>query len=65
MKKKPEPTSKDRLSLLRVDKISYPKGADCPTVTVTFQYEPNCCSGQHEMVDALAAVYSLVKEEVK
>jgi len=61
-KKKIEPRDPSRLSLLRVDKIHLPKGSDCPTVTVTFEYEPACCNGEHEMVDALSAVYSLVKD---
>lgn len=60
-KKNLEPDAPERLSILRVDKIQFPSGSDCPVVTVTFEYEPVCCNGQHEMVDALTAVYSLVK----
>lgn len=60
MKKPLEASSPKRLSLLRVDKISYPKGSDCPVVTVTFEYEPFCCSDKHEMVNALSAVQKLI-----
>ena len=61
MVKKIEASDPKRLSLLRVDKIQFPKGSDCTVVTVTFEYEPVCCNGQHEMVDALIAVHSLLK----
>lgn len=59
-KKKKEPNDPSRLSLLRVDRINYPKGSDCPVVTVTFEYEPFCCSDKHEMVNALSAVQKLI-----
>ena len=65
MKKQLEASSPKRLSLLRVDKISYPKGADCPVVTVTFEYEPTSRHQEQEMVNALGAVYALIKEEKK
>ena len=61
--KKLDPNSPARISLVRVDKISYPKGSDCPVVTVTLEYEPVCCSGKHEMVNALSAVYKLIDEK--
>jgi len=54
-----------RLSMLKVDKISFPKGGDCPTITVTFEYEPVCCRNEHEMVDALIAVNSLITNNKK
>lgn len=60
-----EASSPKRLSLVRVDKISYPKGADCPVVTVTFEYEPTSQVQEQEMVNALSAVYALVKDKEK
>ena len=63
MKKQLEASSPKRLSLLRVDKISYPKGADCPVVTVTFEYEPTSRQQEREMVNALTAVYALVENK--
>ena len=65
MKIQLEASSPKRLSLVRVDKISYPKGADCPVVTVTFEYEPTSQVQEQEMVNALSAVYALVKDKEK
>ncbi len=49
------PRSPERLSVLRVDGAAFDEAGRL-TVTVTFDYEPWCCSGPHELTDAVIAV---------
>ena len=49
----PKPASPERL---RVEQVSAEHVGDLVMVTMRLSYEPWCCDGGHELVDAVAAV---------
>ena len=57
----PKPTSPERLTIKSIDKVKA-VNSDIVSISVTFSYEPWCCTGPHELADAVKAVERAIQE---
>ena len=53
-----KPKSPERLRLLNIERAGY--GKNGLEVTVTLTYDTWCCSGSHEIIDALTCVQKTI-----
>ena len=59
--REPRPTSPERLTIKSIDKVKA-VNSDIVSISVTFSYEPWCCTGPHELADAVKAVERAIQE---
>lgn len=54
------PKSPERLELSKIDSMEIVDGV--PTITATFTYDTWCCSGFHEVMDAITTLNAVVEK---